>query len=319
MVDDGSTDNTSEIATSLGVHYVRLPFALGPAGARNRGVQETAGEILVFVDSDVVVRSDALRLIAEDFANDPDLAAVFGSYDDQPAEQTFLSQYKNLMHHYVHQASGEAALSFWAGCGAMRRRVFEEFGGFDAEKYPEPSIEDIALGHRLYLAGRKIRLDKRLQAKHLKRWTVRSLLRADILCRAVPWTHLILEARQIPRDLNLTYGSRLSALLVGALALGLVLAGFSVAGLRVIPIRMLLVLLIPMLAALAALNWGVYQFFYRKRGWWFAMRVVPLHWLYYFYSSATFAVCAAMHFAKPPTPAARPNSQGKQGSGGLLS
>jgi glycosyltransferase involved in cell wall biosynthesis len=113
VVDDSSTDNTSEISTSLGVHYIRLPFAPGPAAARNRGVQETAGEILVFVDSDVVVRPDALQLIAEDFASDPDLAAVFGSY------------------------------------------------------------EDIALGHRLYLAGRKILLDKRLQAKHLKRWTIR--------------------------------------------------------------------------------------------------------------------------------------------------
>src|SRR5216683_3252744 len=88
-------------------------------------------------------------------------------------------------------------------------------GVFDAVRYRYPSIEDIELGYRLARTGKKIKLNKHLRVKHLKRWTVRSLLKADILRRAVPWTQLIVETRHLPRDLNLTSGARVSAGLVG--------------------------------------------------------------------------------------------------------
>ena len=240
VVDDCSTDNTPQIAERYGARYLRTPRTLGPGGARNLGAQHAGGEILVFVDSDVVMPPGALSLIAEDFRHDPELAAVFGSYDDTPPWTTFISQYKNLMHHYVHQMSSESAATFWAGCGAIRKAVFEEFNGFDAATYTVPSIEDIALGLEMVRRGRKIQLDKRLAVKHLKRWTVRNLLRADIFYRAIPWTRLILNTRHLPRDLNLTYASRASSLLVGLLAVGCVLLPLSLAG--VIGIRAVLVL-----------------------------------------------------------------------------
>ena len=72
-------------------------------------------------------------------ATDPDMVALFGSYDDEPAETNLLSQYKNLLHHYVHQTSQEDAFSFWTGCGAIRRDIFMEMGGFN-ETYLLPSI-----------------------------------------------------------------------------------------------------------------------------------------------------------------------------------
>ena len=230
VVDDCSTDNTPQIAERYTARCLRTPRTLGPGGARNLGAQHAGGEILVFVDSDVVMPPGALNLIAEDFRRDPELAAVFGSYDDTPPWTTFISQYKNLMHHYVHQASSESAATFWAGCGAVRKTVFEEFSGFDAATYTVPSIEDIALGLEMVRRDAKSRLDKRLAVKHLKRWTVRNLLRADIFYRAIPWTRLILNTRHLPRDLNLTYASRASSLLVGLLAVGCVLLPFSLSG-----------------------------------------------------------------------------------------
>ncbi len=300
VVDDGSTDDTPLIASQRGIRCISLPEAIGPAGARNRGVLEASGEIMVFVDCDVLLPANALGLIAADFDQDPELAALFGSYDDEPAWTSFLSQYKNLMHHYVHQVSSESAVSFWAGCGAIRRSVFDEFGGFDAAAYRVPSIEDIALGHRMNCAGRKIRLDKRLQAKHLKRWTVSSLLRADIACRAVPWSQLILRSRQLPRDLNLTYAARFSAFLVDFLLGVVLLLILRAAGISIIPAAPLLALLILSIVTLVVLNRDVYAFFFRKRGFWFALGVVPWHWLYYLYSSGTFAICAAAHYARLP-------------------
>src|SRR5262245_47070976 len=62
------------------------PAGSGPAAARNAGVASCEAELLVFVDSDVEVHGDALARIERHFAADPQLAAVFGAYDDDPAD-----------------------------------------------------------------------------------------------------------------------------------------------------------------------------------------------------------------------------------------
>ncbi len=306
VVDDGSTDNTRQIVERYSARYLRLPAAVGPGAARNLGVQHAAGEILVFADADVVLPPDALGLVVETLDRDPELAALFGSYDTAPAWRDFLSQYKNLMHHFVHQSSSERAVTFWAGCGVMRKAVFEEFGGFNAEKYRHPSIEDIDLGLRLTRAGRKIRLEKRLQVKHLKQWTLRGLLRADILYRAVPWTKLILETRDLPRDLNLTWPARSSAALVGVLVVLLFLLPASAAGLTGrISAPVLGAILPGVMAALLVLNRDVYGFFIRRRGWWFTARAVLAHWFYYLYSGVVFVLLSAAHLLRLPFQALR--------------
>ena len=79
------------------------------------------GQYLVFIDADVCVHQDTLVRFAERFTADPMLDAVMGSYDDAPAASNFLSQYKNLFHHYVHQTGDGEIRTFWSGCGAIRR------------------------------------------------------------------------------------------------------------------------------------------------------------------------------------------------------
>ena len=292
VVDDCSTDHTPQIIQHYGAEYLRTPHKMGPGGARNLGVEHARGSIVVFVDADVVLPPEALGLVAEDFERDPELAALFGSYDEEPAWKDFLSQYKNLMHYYVHQTSSERAITFWAGCGAVRKEVFVRTGGFNTKKYAKPSIEDIELGYRMTQAGYRILLDKRLNCKHLKRWTWRVLLRADIFYRAIPWANLILETRNLPRDLNLTFASRLSGVLVWLLVLGVLAAPCSAAGwIAWLAPRALLAVLAGLVALLLALNWDVYAFFKRKRGGWFTLRAIFAHWLYYLYGSAAFGLC----------------------------
>ncbi len=300
VVDDCSTDDLRPLAAAYGARYVRTPRNLGPAGARNLAAQTAAGDILVMVDADVCIDPGGLARIAQHFADDQDLAGVFGSYDEYPACDNFVSQMKNLMHHYVHQISSERACSFWAGCGALRKSVFLEFGGFDASRFSRPSIEDIELGFRMTQAGHRILLDKQLQGKHLKRWTVRNLLHADIFCRAVPWAKLILQSGHLPRDLNLTYAARISSVLVGLMAL-------SVVALPVTAIfhwwpgwKTVAALIVIIAALLVGLNLRLYRWFAQRRGVRFAVGVVLFHWLYYFYSGVTFAVCALLYRRSRP-------------------
>jgi glycosyltransferase involved in cell wall biosynthesis len=181
----------------------------GPASARNRGATHALHSILVFVDADIEVSPDALTLIRERFAADPDLIAVFGSYDDDPEERNVVSMFRNLLHHYVHQESAGSVDSFWAGLGAVRRSAFDQVGGFD-RRILLASVEDIELGARLVAAGR-IELDPTIQGKHLKRWTFAGMLRTDFKRRGIPWTRLALGGRATRSGLNLAWRHRLSA------------------------------------------------------------------------------------------------------------
>lgn len=194
------------------VLVVERPAGAGPAAARNAGARLASREVLVFVDADVVVRPDALDRLREALHRDPSLVALFGSYDDAPAAPGLVSSFRNLLHHHVHQSSAGPATTFWAGLGAVRREAFEAAGGFDAGRYPLPSIEDVDLGARLAARGARIALDAQVQGKHLKRWAIGDMVSTDLLRRGAPWVALRLRSGSGSTALNLGWRHRMSAL-----------------------------------------------------------------------------------------------------------
>jgi Glycosyl transferase family 21 len=197
------------------------PAGAGPAAARNAAAEACGSEVLVFVDSDVEVHADALARIAERFAADPELVAVFGAYDEEPADAGLTSRYRNLLHHHVHAGAAGEAETFWAGLGAIRREAFAAAGGFDAERFPRPSVEDIELGMRLRAGGARILLDPEIRGRHLKRWTPLSMARTDFSRRGVPWLRLLLRERRDSTALNLGWRRRAGAAASVALAASL--------------------------------------------------------------------------------------------------
>ena len=283
VIDDGSTDGSGELAARLGARLLRRDG--GPGGAahvRNLGARAATGDLLVFFDADVVAHPDTLALMAAEFTQDPELAALFGSYDDHPPG-TLVSRYKNLSHHFVHQHAGRDTHNFWTGCGAVRRAVFLELEGFD-ERYGGASIEDIDLGWRMRRAGYRIRLCPAIQGTHLKQWTFRRLVHSDIFDRAVPWTQLIVRESFLPTDLNLNRRSRWSAVLAWATVIALVAGVWQPWALAAAGACLL---------GLAVLNAPFYRFLARRGGPGFALAGFFLHTLYYLYSSATFTLVAA--------------------------
>ena len=129
VVDDGSADDSPLIAAEYADTVVSLPGnARGPAYARNRGFEVSRGEGVVFVDPNARVHSDTLRRIALVFAHEPDVSAVFGSYDTSSSAVGVVSTYRNLLHHYVQLQTAGDAETFWAVCGGVRRDVFIEAG-----------------------------------------------------------------------------------------------------------------------------------------------------------------------------------------------
>jgi GT2 family glycosyltransferase len=260
---------------------VETPAGAGPARARNLGAGQAQGDIIFFIDSDVEVHPDAFAGIRQAFEMDKDLDAIFGSYDDDPAPHGVVSDFRNLLHHHVHQESAGAATTFWAGLGGIRRDSFLRVGGFDEARFSQPSVEDIDLGMRIVAAGGRIVLDPAVQGRHLKRWTVGSMARTDLLRRGVPWVRLLLEQRSGSTALNLGWRRRAGA----AASLGLVAA--TVAGRPRVAACLLVMLL--------GLNRSFYTLLLRKRGPAVAIAGIPLQLLHDVASAAAVPLGVGAH------------------------
>lgn len=284
---DGARDDCRPLARAAGAAVIDIPGPSGPAVARNRAAAAAGGELLVFVDADVVVAPDAIRGMCSLLADAPELAAVFGAYDLDPPARNFMSQFKNLSHSYVHEVGNPDATTFWAGFGAIRADVFRALGGFD-ERFARPSIEDIELGSRVVGAGYRIRLNPAFRGTHLKRWTLRSSIATDIFARGIPWTQLIHRSGTLSNDLNTRVELRLSVVaaagvLASVLALPLTSRAAVVAALCIV--------------ALVVLNLDYYRWFTRTRGFAFAARVMPAHLVHHLCNGVSFVAGTIIHAA----------------------
>jgi hypothetical protein len=256
------------------------PRGATPALARNRAADRATGDVLVFVDADVVVHPDALDRIRARL-RDPALDAVFGSYDDAPEAPGAVSGFRNLLHHHVHHAGAGPAESFWTGLGAVRRAVFDAAGRLDPDRR---WLEDVELGARLVQAGARIELDPAIQGTHLKRYTLVGMLHVDVVERAIPWVDLMLAGRAPHSALNAGARHRAAALL----ALG---ATVLAARRRALPAAAALV-------SFAALNADLYATIARSRGRAQAAAAVPLHVLHHVSATAAIPAGVALHLRR---------------------
>lgn len=283
--DSGSGDGSRQLAERWADRVVRVSGVPSAAATRNAGVAASSGEILVFIDADVVAPAGTIRALTEVLARDDNLAAVFGSYDAAPADPGIVSRYRNLLHHYVHQRSPAEAETFWSGCGAVRRTAFERVGGFD----PECAIEDVDLGRRMRAEGYRIRLERDIQVKHLKGWTLASMVRTDVFLRGVPWVLLLLESGRESREaghLNLTRRALASTLLAWTAGLSLLASPW----LSTLPLAVLA------LAGVFVINHRFHLFLHRTGGARLALASLPLHLLHHACNgvSATIAIAYSL-------------------------
>jgi GT2 family glycosyltransferase len=284
---DGAVDDCRPLAAASGARVIEVPGPSGPAVARNRAAAQASGDLLLFVDADVVAQPGSLSGMCRALEAEPDVAAVFGAYDLDPPERNFMSQYKNLSHAQIHELANSEARTFWAGLGAIRTKVFHEVRGFD-ERFPRPSTEDIDLGYRVRRAWYRLRVDPAFRGRHLKRWTLRSSIETDVVARGIPWTQLIHRYGALTNDLNIGFDSRASVLLA------YVIVGAIAAALWRPPLALIAA---AALLAFVAINFRYYAWFARRRGWWFAIRVVPAHLVHHLCNGLSFAAGTLAYIA----------------------
>jgi GT2 family glycosyltransferase len=284
VVADAARDDPGQLAQEVGARLLAIDGPRGPAVARNHGVDIASGDVVVFVDTDVVIDEQALVRLASVFTAEPEIGAAFGAYDDAPADPGFLSQCRNLAHSFIHQRSNREADTFWAGLGGVRREIFLSVGGFD-ERFHRPSVEDIDLGYRIRAAGHRIVLEPAMQGKHLKRWTFRSSIASDVFDRGVPWTQLMHRYGGLRNDLNVTFAYRACVVIAYLLLASFVGAWWWPVLLAAVPIEIL---------ALWLLDRPYYRFFTSQRGLGFTLRWFPFHVLHHLCNGVSFAAGTAL-------------------------
>lgn len=168
VVDDGSD---SPIPGGL-----RIPQRGGPGRARNLGALNADGDVLIFLDADVLIPPDTIALLTAQLAADAGLGAVQTVYDTACEVPGFASQFQNLLQHWnVTRAAGADFHGLSSYCVAIRRVAFDAAGGFD-EQVGRATVEDDSLGLALNAAGWPVRVASKIRVSHLARFTRRRLL-----------------------------------------------------------------------------------------------------------------------------------------------
>jgi GT2 family glycosyltransferase len=174
VVDDGSRDGSAEDAARFPCRLVRLPRGRGAAAARNEGARQARGEVIAFVDADVIVGPGTLAVLVGALAEAP---AVFATYDQEPVHRNFAT----LLYHALSLRSlrdtGERVPVFYSYCAALRVSLFREMGGFDT-RFTGATFEDVELGWRLAQRGLYSRHLRDLRVRHAVRYDLPRLARA---------------------------------------------------------------------------------------------------------------------------------------------
>lgn len=214
VVDDGCTDGTLDIARRFPVRIEEAGDPGGVAAARNTGAARTDGPILFFLDADVVLEPYALEA-AERTLVDPAVSVAIGLQSARAAFPGAATAYKNLWLRYTYEKKADRIAVLYSSAVAIRRVVFDEVGGFDAN-YRKPNIEDSELGKRITDAGHRMAVVPEIEFLHVKRYTVEGMARTDFH-RTVGMTKVQLRDRfrRIRRE---NYSSIPTSFLVSCLA-----------------------------------------------------------------------------------------------------
>lgn len=148
VVDDCSTGGLPRLPEKLPARLVRLERNSGPATARNRGVRESTGDVIVFCDSDILLGEDALVRMQHYFEAEGE-RAVISSGVLVPHNPGFFPRYKYYQELMWARAHRDAYTDhFSTRMGAIRRDVFLKTGGFD-ETIRIAGVEDYEFGYRI--------------------------------------------------------------------------------------------------------------------------------------------------------------------------
>ncbi|MCH7902838.1 glycosyltransferase [archaeon] len=163
VIDDGSTDRTTELAKSENV-IVFSQKNSGPAKARNLGAEKSKGDILIFTDSDCVPEKNWLQEMLSPF-KDKEVVGVQGAYKSK--QKSIIAKFNQLEIEERYERMKKSKEIDWIGSysAGYRKKDFQEANGFD-ESFPKASGEDPELSYKLAKQGKKLAFNPKAIVYH---------------------------------------------------------------------------------------------------------------------------------------------------------
>jgi len=186
VVDSASSDSTCSIAERYADTLIRLDERPRRAEARRIAAKRSKGDIIVGVDSDIIVRKKTLSNIAKHLESNDHIDAVTGLLSKEHPNDNFFSQYKNLYMNYIFKKLPDTVTFLFGSIHAIRRRILDLY---DSDM---GLGEDTAIGQQLTHYGKRIALIKKLEVMHLKKYTFISFTKNNFL---IPfyWARLFMQ------------------------------------------------------------------------------------------------------------------------------
>lgn len=193
-VDDCSSDSSSGILKEFPCKVITMAENSGPAASRNAGAENSSGETLIFLDSDVLVFPESMSCVSDFFERNNKVHAIQGIYDMESEKANLPTLARDYFKfHKLSKLKQDEILGINSFCFAIRKEVFDEVGGFN-EKIKTAASEDTDFAMRLAGSGYKILLEKNLKVRHLKSYSLPGLLGVDFY-KAKAKMKLILRRR----------------------------------------------------------------------------------------------------------------------------
>ncbi len=175
VVNDGSTDETRQIAESYDTIRLINQENQGLSGARNVGIQAATGEIIAFTDADCMADPDWLTYLVARFQSS-EFGAVGGPNFSPPDDSFVASCVAVSPGAPTHVLLDDEAAEHIPGCNmAFRREALEAIKGFDP--IFRAAGDDVDLCWRLQNKGYKIGFSPAAVVWHFRRNTVRDYLK----------------------------------------------------------------------------------------------------------------------------------------------
>ena len=178
VVSDKSTDNSVEIAKQYQCQIIELKENRGPGFARNSGAKVANGEVLLFIDSDVIINKEALNCLVNKFS-ETDVNIAQGIYSHEPTYKSIFTQYQQSFYCYYSWASNiKHTSSLITNCFAIRKKIFVDLKGFNTD-IKGATCEDEEFGYVLIEKGYKILILRELNGKHRVNYSLTKLVKRN--------------------------------------------------------------------------------------------------------------------------------------------
>ncbi len=179
VVNDASSDNSLELSKPFTDKAITLKKVKSFFSLRIAGFNAAKHNVLVNIDSDIVVKPDTLKIISEYFLKNPDVDAITGILSASSPVDNFFSKYKNIYMNYGFKMLPKEVTFLYGSIYAIRSDVWESISESEKLQQNPAFCDDVELGQLLVNHGKKIHLVKELEVTHLKKYSFFNLLKND--------------------------------------------------------------------------------------------------------------------------------------------